>query len=241
VWLRLLRSIHSPSARTGLADQSPRAKVVRPAGRSTLTRGLCPATQRVADGERMNPHPQSARSRQHKRRRAPGRRRQQEASCTAAEYSNPPPPTAALANCRHHGYARAGEHRRDPADNLQLDGVVHLCARTGGKLRSRVANHGHRKPPLTWACAGRSRARSELLSSRSRVRKLQAACQLNSQHLLAVHVVLWLASGAKVISPNVHYLLEGSDQRSPRDPDKGAGYESVMVVLTLCSVVDAYR
>lgn len=174
-------------------------------------------------------------------RRAPGRRRQQEASCTAAEYSNPPPPTAALANCRHHGYARAGEHRRDPADNLQLDGVVHLCARTGGKLRSRVANHGHRKPPLTWACAGRSRARSELLSSRSRVRKLQAACQLNSQHLLAVHVVLWLASGAKVISPNVHYLLEGSDQRSPRDPDKGAGYESVMVVLTLCSVVDAYR
>ena len=40
VWLRSWRSIHSPSARTGLADQSPRAKVVRPAGRSTLTRGF---------------------------------------------------------------------------------------------------------------------------------------------------------------------------------------------------------
>jgi len=90
VWLRLLRSILSPSARTGLADQSPRAKVVRPAGRSTLTRGLSPATRRVADGERMNLHPGTARSRQEKRRRAPGRRREQEASCTATGYSNPP-------------------------------------------------------------------------------------------------------------------------------------------------------
>jgi hypothetical protein len=64
VWLRQWRSIHLPSARTGLADQSPGAKVVRPAGRSTLTRGLCPATRRVADGERMNPHSESARSRE---------------------------------------------------------------------------------------------------------------------------------------------------------------------------------
>ena len=47
--------ILSPSARTGLADLAPRAKVGQTVGCSTFTRGAKPATQRVADGERMNP------------------------------------------------------------------------------------------------------------------------------------------------------------------------------------------
>ncbi len=44
----------SPSARTGLADLAPRAKVGQTVGCSTFTRGAKPATRRVADGERMN-------------------------------------------------------------------------------------------------------------------------------------------------------------------------------------------
>ena len=47
--------ILSPSARTGLADLAPRAKVGQTVGCSTFTRGAKPATRRVADGERMNP------------------------------------------------------------------------------------------------------------------------------------------------------------------------------------------
>ena len=45
----------SPSARTGLADLAPRAKVGQTAGCSTFIRGAKPATRRVADGERVNP------------------------------------------------------------------------------------------------------------------------------------------------------------------------------------------
>ena len=67
--------ILSPSARTGLADLAPWAKVVQTMGCSTFTHGAKPATRRVADDERMNlqgnggafaPIPT--------RRRAPGRR-----------------------------------------------------------------------------------------------------------------------------------------------------------------------
>jgi hypothetical protein len=47
--------ILSPSARTGLADLAPWAKVVQTVVCSTFTRGAKPATRRVADGERMNP------------------------------------------------------------------------------------------------------------------------------------------------------------------------------------------
>jgi hypothetical protein len=47
--------ILSPSARTGLADLAPRAKVGQTVGCSTFARGAKPATRRVADGERMNP------------------------------------------------------------------------------------------------------------------------------------------------------------------------------------------
>src|SRR5689334_9791736 len=47
--------ILSPSARTGLADLAPEAKVGQTVGCSTFTRGAKPATRRVADGERMNP------------------------------------------------------------------------------------------------------------------------------------------------------------------------------------------
>ena len=47
--------ILSPSARTGLADLVPRAKVVQTVGCSTFTHGAKPATRRVAEGERMNP------------------------------------------------------------------------------------------------------------------------------------------------------------------------------------------
>ena len=54
VWLRC-EFILSPSARTGLADLAPRAKVVQTVVCSTFTRGAKPATRRVADGERMNP------------------------------------------------------------------------------------------------------------------------------------------------------------------------------------------
>jgi len=43
------------SARTGLADLAPRAKVGQTVGCSTFIRGAKPATRRVADGERMNP------------------------------------------------------------------------------------------------------------------------------------------------------------------------------------------
>jgi hypothetical protein len=50
-WMFIL----SPSARTGLADLAPRAKVGQTVGCSTFTRGAKPATRRVADGERMNP------------------------------------------------------------------------------------------------------------------------------------------------------------------------------------------
>ena len=53
-WLRQ-GFILSPSARTGLADSAPRAKVGQTVGCSTFTRGAKPATQRVADGERMTP------------------------------------------------------------------------------------------------------------------------------------------------------------------------------------------
>jgi len=56
--------IPSPSARTGLADLAPRAKVGQTVGCSTFTRRAKPATQRVADGERMNPLGWRARSRQ---------------------------------------------------------------------------------------------------------------------------------------------------------------------------------
>ena len=45
--------ILSPSARTGLADLTPRAKVGQTVGCSTFTRRAKPATRRVADGERM--------------------------------------------------------------------------------------------------------------------------------------------------------------------------------------------
>jgi hypothetical protein len=47
--------IPSPSARTGLADLALRAKVVQTVVCSTFTRRAKPATQRVADGEGMNP------------------------------------------------------------------------------------------------------------------------------------------------------------------------------------------
>jgi hypothetical protein len=54
VWLRW-GFIVSPSARVGLADLAPRAKVVQTVVCSTFTRGAKPATRRVADSERMNP------------------------------------------------------------------------------------------------------------------------------------------------------------------------------------------
>ena len=54
VWL-MRGFILSPSARTGLADLAPRAKVGQTVGCSTFIRGAKPATRRVADGERMNP------------------------------------------------------------------------------------------------------------------------------------------------------------------------------------------
>ena len=66
--------ILSPSARTGLADLAPRAKVVQTVVCSTFTRGAKPATRRAADGERMNPSGRGgAFAPGPRRRRAPGR------------------------------------------------------------------------------------------------------------------------------------------------------------------------
>jgi hypothetical protein len=65
-WLRW-GCILSPSARTGLADSAPRAKVGQTVGCSTVTRGAKPATRRVADGERMNPRGRVARPRQYRK------------------------------------------------------------------------------------------------------------------------------------------------------------------------------
>jgi hypothetical protein len=48
-----------------LADLALRAKVVQTVVCSTFTRRAKPATQRVADGERMNPQGEVARSRQY--------------------------------------------------------------------------------------------------------------------------------------------------------------------------------
>src|SRR5262245_63075126 len=61
-WLRRGFTL-SPSARTGLADSAPRAKVGQTVGCSTFTRGATLATRRVADGERMNPPGRVARPR----------------------------------------------------------------------------------------------------------------------------------------------------------------------------------
>jgi hypothetical protein len=51
-WGRDSSSRHRPGQ--VLADLAPRAKVVQTVVCSTFTRGAKPATQRVADGERMN-------------------------------------------------------------------------------------------------------------------------------------------------------------------------------------------
>jgi hypothetical protein len=48
--------ILSPSATLRVAGQSPRVKVERPAGRTTLARGLWSARPVLADGERMDLH-----------------------------------------------------------------------------------------------------------------------------------------------------------------------------------------
>ena len=65
VWLGWV-FILSPSARTGLADLAPWAKVVQTVGCSTFTHGAKPATRRVADGERMNPQGGMASPRQYR-------------------------------------------------------------------------------------------------------------------------------------------------------------------------------
>jgi len=65
--------ILSPSARTGLADLALQPKVGQTVGCSTFTCEAKPATRRVADGERMNPRDESARSRQCRRRRVDSR------------------------------------------------------------------------------------------------------------------------------------------------------------------------